>query len=43
MKQAAVWCRGRRAGTLTEDAMGYTFVYDACIRYAVYSVGNARR
>lgn len=29
MKQAAVWCRGRRAGTLTEDAMGYTFVYDA--------------
>lgn len=29
MKQAAVWCRGRRAGTLTEDAVGYTFVYDA--------------
>ena len=29
MKQAAVWCRGRRAGTLTEDENGYTFVYDA--------------
>ena len=29
MKQAAVWCRGRRAGTLTEDESGYTFVYDA--------------
>lgn len=29
MKQAVVWCRGRRAGTLTEDENGYTFVYDA--------------
>lgn len=28
MKQAVVWCRGRRAGTLTEDENGYTFVYD---------------
>lgn len=26
MKQATVWCRGRRAGTLTEDENGYTFV-----------------
>ncbi|MBQ2435662.1 MAG: HipA N-terminal domain-containing protein [Bacteroidaceae bacterium] len=29
MKQAVVWCRGRRAGTLIEDENGYTFVYDA--------------
>lgn len=28
MKQATIWCRGRRAGTLTEDENGYTFVYD---------------
>ena len=29
MKQAMVWCRGLKAGTLTEDESGYTFVYDA--------------
>ena len=29
MKQAMVWCRGLKAGILTEDENGYTFVYDA--------------
>lgn len=29
MKQAAVFFRNRRAGVLTEDEYGYTFVYDA--------------
>lgn len=28
MKQAMVWCRGIKVGTLTEDENGYTFVYD---------------
>ena len=28
MKQAMVWCRGLKAGILTEDESGYTFVYD---------------
>lgn len=28
MKQAMVWCRGLKAGTLTEGESGYTFVYD---------------
>ena len=28
MKQAMVGCRGLKAGTLTEDESGYTFVYD---------------
>lgn len=28
MKQAMVWRRGFKAGTLMEDESGYTFVYD---------------
>jgi serine/threonine-protein kinase HipA len=29
MKQAVVFLRGTKAGILTEDENGYTFVYDA--------------
>ena len=29
MKRAVVWLRGVKAGMLTEDENGYTFLYDA--------------